>query len=302
MRRGCRSCRGPLYGSSSRARTMADPSAFANAAAARSPRPEQTAAMPVLPRVTLVTLEATIGAGKSTQLRLLKEAFQNNDSVVFLDEPDAEWEEHGLINALYSGDIDKCAFQMMALISRVTDLINLVLSGARFIVSERSPLSDYLVFANANLNGIDLCGYEYCFRKLQALLEKHAVFNVHMVYLNVCCDVAKERIASRGRRGESQDGIPDRYLRILEDAHVDMAKLALSNAAAARCRGAPESSLSRLTTRCSVLDGHVDLQTIHAQLVDIIREELSSLPSTSFESKTLDRLTLSNMDCNGVVA
>lgn len=292
---------------------MADPPAFANAADARArPQPPTagaigaigaTAAMPDPPRVTLVSLEATIGAGKSTQLRLLKEAFKNNDGVVFLDEPDGEWDEHGLINALYSGELDKCAFQMMALISRVTDLINLVLSGARFIVSERSPLSDYLVFANANLNGIDLCGYEYCFRKLQALLEKHAIFKIHMVYLNVAADVAKERIASRGRRGESNDAIPDTYLSVLEEAHVDMVKLSLANEAAARCRGgAPESSLSRLTTRCSVLDGHGDLQTIHAQLVDIIQNELNPAFATPLGPGTLNKLTLSSMDCHGVVA
>ena len=289
---------------------MADPPAFANAAGGRAPPQPQTtgaiaaiAAMPDPPRVTLVSLEATIGAGKSTQLRLLKEAFKNNDGVVFLDEPDGEWEEHGLINALYSGELDKCAFQMMALISRVTDLINLVLSGARFIVSERSPLSDYLVFANANLNGIDLCGYEYCFRKLQALLEKHAVFKIHMIYLNVASDVAQTRIASRGRFGESKDTIPETYLRLLEDAHVDMVKLSLANEAAARCRGgAPESSLSRLTTRCSVLDGHGDLQTIHAQLVEIIQNELNPTYTTPFGAGKLGKLTLSNMDCHGVVA
>ena len=201
-------------------------------------------------------------------------------------------------STLYSGDIDKCAFQMMALISRVTDLINLVLSGARFIngtqlafrlsrIRKRKPqwIDLWIRILLSKVAGALESSQQRPHGLSQCVLRSRK--GTHCIARTPC---------------ESQDAKYQTRLRILEDAHVEMAKLALSNAAAARCRGAPESSLARLTTRCSVLDGQVDLQTIHAQLVDIIREELSSLPSTSFESKTLDRLTLSNMDCNGVVA
>ena len=73
MRRGCRSCSGgPLYGSNLR---LHDGGSVRVQRRRGSLAPsERTAAMLDLPRDVLVTLEATIGAGKSTQLRLLKEA------------------------------------------------------------------------------------------------------------------------------------------------------------------------------------------------------------------------------------
>lgn len=243
------------------------------------PRPAASPMMaPSLPVVTFVSLEATIGAGKSTQLAMLKEKFADKDDVVFLDEPDAEWEEHGLIHALYSGELDRCAFQMIALTSRITDLLNLVLSGARFIVSERSPLSDYLVFANSNLDGIDLCGYEYCFRKLQALLEKHAVFNVHMICLDVKLETAIARIAARGRHGEKNEqnecGIPEEYLRLLQAAHVEMIDLATTNTLAQHCRDKPDPKNPRLTTRCTVLDGEDGTDAINLRIQLVVMQEL----------------------------
>ena len=303
-------------------RTMADQAVFANLPwyargkrgdppPAPKPAPPAAAATPTspimpssLPVVTFISLEATIGAGKSTQLAMLKEQFAGKDDVVFLDEPDREWEEHGLIHALYSGKLDKCAFQMIALTSRITDLINLVLSGARFIVSERSPLSDYLVFANSNLEGIDLCGYEYCFRKLQALLEKHAVFNVHMIYLNVEVDTAVARIGARGRHGEQTEqnecAIPKEYLQLLEDAHVEMVDLASTNTLARHCRDAPEPESPRLTTCCTVIDGNESKEAIGTRIQLIVLGELVKHRNAELSAAT--EAMLSDVSPTSVIA
>ena len=47
----------------------------------------------------VVSIEGNIGVGKSTLLRALKERYAKDDTVCFVDEPVATWEQHGLLAA-----------------------------------------------------------------------------------------------------------------------------------------------------------------------------------------------------------
>ena len=232
--------------------------------------------------VTIVSLEAIIGAGKSTQLEQLKVTYADDPNVVFLDEPVDEWEQHGLIDAMYAGSLDRCSFQMMALVSRVARLTDAILSGAKFIVSERSPWSDCLVFARANLQGVELTGYNYAFAKLQRVLETHAKINLLMVFLQVPSDSAQERIVHRGRPSEMPDGdntprVPLAYQDLLR-LHADrMAQMADSNTIGYHIRGTPYAKRDkRMVSRCKVIDGEQGVESVAAQLASIVATELAA--------------------------
>jgi len=234
--------------------------------------------------VTIVSLEAIIGAGKSTQLDRLKAVYRDDPNVVFLDEPVDEWEQHGLIEAMYAGSLDRCSFQMMALVSRVAKLTDAILSGAKFIVSERSPWSDCLVFARANLQGVELTGYNYAFAKLQRVLETHAKINLLMVFLQVPSDSAQERIMHRGRPSEMPDGddtprVPLAYQDLLRLHHERMAQMADSNTIGYHIRGeqyVKRGADKRMVSRCKVIDGEQGVEAVGAQLASIVATELTA--------------------------
>ena len=100
----------------------------------------------------VIAIEGNIGIGKSTLLNALKRRFENDVSVVLVDEPVALWEEHGLLEAMYTDTINRCAFQVMAVTTRYTSLLDAVLrSEAEVIITERSIFSDRACFAKVNL-------------------------------------------------------------------------------------------------------------------------------------------------------
>jgi deoxyadenosine/deoxycytidine kinase len=234
--------------------------------------------------VTIVSLEAIIGACKSTQLDKLKATYADDPNVVFLDEPVDEWEQHGLIEAMYTDSLDRCSFQMMALVSRVARLTDAILSGAKFIVSERSPWSDCLVFARTNLQGVALTGYNYAFAKLQRVLETHAKINLLMVYLQVPSDAAQERLMHRGRPSEMPDAddaprVPLAYQDLLRLHHERMAQMADSNTIGYHIRGqqyAKRGADKLMITRCKVIEGEQGVEAVGAQLASIVTTELAA--------------------------
>ena len=266
--------------------SLGGPDAGPRRAAASLPSPDADAeAMSAAARlsdVTIVSLEAIIGAGKSTQLDKLKATYADDPNVVFLDEPVDEWEQHGLIDAMYEGSLERSSFQMMALVSRVARLTDAILSGAKFIVSERSPWSDCLVFARANLQGVQLTGYNYAFAKLQRVLETHAKINLLMVYLQVPSDSAQERIMHRGRPSEMPDAddtprVPLAYQDLLRLHHERMAQMADANTIGYHIRGEQYAKRDkRMVSRCKIVDGEQGVEAVGAQLAGIVATELTA--------------------------
>jgi deoxyadenosine/deoxycytidine kinase len=176
------------------------------------------------PRERIVlSIEGNIGIGKSTLLSHLKARWKDDDSVAFVDEPVDLWEHHGLLEAMYTGRISRSAFQLMALTSRFGSLMKALSTDATLIITERSCQSDKAGFAVVNLDRkCDQDAYQATYDALFASLPSDVRHG--MVLLHAPLPVLNERISKRGRAAEDADsdegaGVPDEYLRRLDDAH-----------------------------------------------------------------------------------
>jgi len=176
--------------------------------------------------VKFLSLEATIGAGKTTQLELIKEALGGRDDVVFLDEPVDEWERRGLLADFYHGRIGTGTFQLMVLMSLAGPLIAAVQKRPSLIIAERSPFSNYHTFAKANLVESELTAYQYTFEELLKAIPAGEI-ETHMVYLKISPEAALERIKARNRSAE--DSVSLAYLRTLHEYHEAMHTKKVSN-------------------------------------------------------------------------
>ena len=166
--------------------------------------------------VRIVTLEGLIGCGKTTQLRQL--AALNLPHVRVIEEPVAEWEERGLLRAVYEGVLNKAVFQHAVLMSLAAELQSALQDpDVELIISERSPWSNRAVFALTNLTDEnELAAYEYTFDKILKGICRRPL-HVSLVYLAVDVAAARERIHARGRVSEKT--VSDEYLLQLKDAH-----------------------------------------------------------------------------------
>jgi deoxyadenosine/deoxycytidine kinase len=147
----------------------------------------------------LITIEGGIGAGKSTVMNSLRMA---RPDLVFLDEPVSLWESSGLLTAMYNGTVNPGTFQIAALSTRIAPLMAAIRRGARTIVTERCPYSDYRVFTQANLKkgSVELKAYEMAYH---ALLQAMPAIQVHIVYLHSEVNTLLERMKTRGRAAEA---------------------------------------------------------------------------------------------------
>ena len=243
--------------------------------------------MSTVPEVTLISLESIIGAGKSTQLDQLKRIYAGNQNVVFIDEPVDEWESYGFVDAMYDRALNSSLFQMIALVSRVTKITDAILAGARFVISERSPWSDYIVFAGANLHGIELTAYRYAFANMQRVLEKHAKLSFAMVYLEVDAQEATTRMNKRGRESEvgktslgDEDRVPIEYQELLQRKHEELlmtiAHFNLASQVMAHA-GLPcdPDRKHRMISQSYTVDGMQDKAQITEDLKDIVDAQLA---------------------------
>ena len=71
---------------------------------------------------------------------------------------------------------------------------------------ERSWLSDYLVFARANLTGIHLTTYEYTFSILQQSLGQNVIADLTILYLYCPVSTAMARMHNPQTGKERRDG------------------------------------------------------------------------------------------------
>jgi deoxyadenosine/deoxycytidine kinase len=166
---------------------------------AEQPSPETAPPSPTSDHVTLITIEGGIGAGKSTVMNSLRMV---RPDLVFIDEPVGLWESSGLLTAMYNGAVNPGTFQIAALATRVAPLMAAIRRGARTIVTERCPYSDYRVFTQANLElgSVELKAYQMAYH---SLLQAMPTMQVHIVYLRSEVDTLLERMKTRGRAAEA---------------------------------------------------------------------------------------------------
>lgn len=168
------------------------------------------------------TVEGNIGVGKTTTLNGLKARFEGDPRVRFVDEDVAAWEEHGLLKGLYNDTLHKSAFQACALMPQIVKLHQALQDPTvELVIMERSPWSNYHVFAKANLDTIHLRAYEYTFEGMMELLAPYDL-HVHMIFLDVSPEVAIERRRARGR--ESEEYVLSNYVRTLDILHHHLLK------------------------------------------------------------------------------
>ena len=180
---------------------------------------------PPPPRPTLITIEGTIGAGKSTVMRALRDTYRGDHKVAFVDEPVDKWiggsDGVNLLDAMYQGELAQPAFQLMALATRVGPTVR-ALRSSPVVIAERSMWSDQMVFAERGLiEPATRAAYNLGHAALREAFP--ADLREILVLLDVPIEVALQRIAERGRPEEA--GIDAKYLQQLEEGHERLATL-----------------------------------------------------------------------------
>lgn len=168
-------------------------------------------------QVPLLTVEGLIGAGKSSQIQLLRERLAEEEGIVFLEEPVDKWMAADLLQGFYRGELSAATFQLSVLMSLAGPLFSAACSKPKLIVSERSPFSNFAVFAKANLAGAELNAYAYTFKELLAAMPP---MKVTSVYLETTVETALDRTRARERDSESE--IKEEYMQLLHDLHDRM--------------------------------------------------------------------------------
>ena len=110
--------------------------------------------------VIIISVDGNIGSGKSTFVAQLKKQLRwiKNMKIIYLQEPVKEWESfvdkatnENILQKFYTNpDNWSFSFQMMAYISRVAQLKNIITKHKNdnyVIITERSVLTDKNVFA-----------------------------------------------------------------------------------------------------------------------------------------------------------
>ena len=192
----------------------------------------------------IISIEGNIGSGKSTLMEYLKNNFNNylksksielnNLNICYLQEPVDVWntfiDKNGsnIIEAYYANQ-EKYAFpfQMMAYISRISQLKNAInegyeiFEGYDIIFTERSIYTDKNVFAKMlyddnKIGEIEYKIYNKWFCELSDCLK-----NVKTLYVRSDPKTCFDRVIKRNRKGET---IPLEYLKCCNNYHNDWLK------------------------------------------------------------------------------
>lgn len=162
-------------------------------------------------------IEGTIGAGKSTFLKMLQEAL--GDKIHCIQEPVQKWVDVGILQAFYDNPKENAyKFQTYTFLTRwqalrEADKLNLGPDVCRIV--ERSIYSDRYVFAESlhasgmisNMEWTMYCEWWGSLQELEREINKDDQF----IYLRANPEKAFERMQKRGRDGEAE--VPLEYLR-----------------------------------------------------------------------------------------
>lgn len=169
----------------------------------------------------MISIEANIGAGKSTFLRILQEQWDKLYNVI--PEPLEQWKEdyggNNILGLFYS-DMNRWSytFQTNAFITRIQKYQN-DKKDDRVNLTERCVDSDFNLFAkmlreDGKINDIE---WQYYLNWFNWLSQTFDAKPKGIIYLRCDPKIAYERIHKRQRKEES--GIPLEYLERLHNFH-----------------------------------------------------------------------------------
>ena len=176
----------------------------------------------------LFSIEGNIGSGKSTILHILKNTFKNigEYTVVYLPEPIHVWntikDSSGVtILEKYYADQHRYAFsfQMMAYITRLSQLREALVKDNIIVITERCLFTDYHIFAKMLYDDgkIEEIEYSIYLKWFNEFISDQPVTNY--IYIKTDPNICIERIFKRDRKGE--DSIPLSYLANCHKYHED---------------------------------------------------------------------------------
>ncbi|MBI96153.1 hypothetical protein CL656_03315 [bacterium] len=175
----------------------------------------------------VISIDGNIGSGKSTFFTILKEKYKNRIDIRFLDEPVDKWseikdEQNITMLENYCKDQTKYgfSFQIMACVTRMKILMDALHDpNVKFIISERSILTDKNVFAKMLFDANNISKMDYDIYKIFYDTHKNFIKNIVLVYIQTSPKICKERIQKRNRKGE--DLITLDYLEMCHKYHED---------------------------------------------------------------------------------
>ena len=179
----------------------------------------------------LITIEGNIGSGKTTMLTKMQEWITKAqiDGVATVKEPVDLWQQHGLLEAMYNGQLSTAVFQQMALATRqhtVRDALRKI-PPPGLVIAERSFVTDAHVFAALNIkNPHEL----KCYGVLQHLAVEDLIAScdgdvcMTMILLDATAEAAHERTQQRDRCAEEDALALDVFVG-LQRAHDDLFEL-----------------------------------------------------------------------------
>lgn len=169
----------------------------------------------------IYSIEGNIGSGKSTLVNILKSTYENNNNVVFLEEPVEIWQtikdgNGETILSKFYGDQKKYAFsfQMMAYISRISILKTAIKENpGKIIICERCVHTDKNVFAKMlyDSGNIEEVNYQIYLKWFDEFISEIPVSGI--IYVQANPEISNKRVLKRNREGEV---IPLSYL---QDCH-----------------------------------------------------------------------------------
>ena len=171
----------------------------------------------------IYSIEGNIGSGKSTIIKILKEHFKSNDNIVFLLEPVDEWNticdnDKTILEKYYENKKQYAfSFQMMAYISRLSQLKEALKKGYEYIITERSLATDKNVFAKMlyDDNEIDDINYQIYNKWFDEFIKD--IPSINYIYIKTDTVIAEARIVERARKGENK--IAFEYLQKCSNYH-----------------------------------------------------------------------------------
>lgn len=169
----------------------------------------------------LLSIQGSIGVGKSTVFKMLRERLANRPEVAFAPEPVDLWQKAGCLEAMYSKRLDKDTFQFMTFTTRFAALMKAFLQpGVRLVISERDMEADQHVFA------LPFCTIEH-HQAYKAMTESTRtclpmIARRGMVLLSANANTLLDRIETRSRPEEA--GVDLAYLKKLEEGHTKLMK------------------------------------------------------------------------------